>query len=67
MPGDNLRERIAIAMAENASVKPGQALSRDEMDRITGELMKLASPGYTPDGQRTFIILSLEEITRMLG
>ena len=67
VPGDNLRERIAIAMAENASVKPGQALSRDEMDRITGELMKLASPGYTPDGQRTFIILSLEEITRMLG
>lgn len=66
-PGDNLRERIAMSMAQSAAVKPGQPLGRDEMDRITGELMKLASPGYTPDGHRTFTILRLEDISNMLG
>ncbi len=66
-PGDNLREQIALAMAQSAAVKPGQPLNSEEMDRITGELMKLASPGFTPDGHRTFNILQLEEIQKFLG
>ena len=66
-PGSNLRERIALAMAEGAAVKPGQPLGRDEMDRITGELMKLASPRYTPDGLLTFTVLRLEDLSDMLG
>lgn len=65
-PGANIREHIALAMAANTAVKPGQPLNRSEMDRIVGELMKLASPGYTPDGHRTFTILPIEDIQKLI-
>ena len=66
-PGDNIRERIALAMAESAAIKTGQPLTTDEMDRITGELMKLPAPGYTPDGERTFTVLTMDTLNKMMG
>lgn len=66
-PETNIHERIALALAETAAVKSGQPLGNNEMDRITGELMKLPTPTYTPDGQRTFTLLTIENLNRMMG
>lgn len=62
-----MRERLAMCMAEAAAVRPGQPLAPAEIDRITSDLFKLKSPAYTPDGRRTFLVLTLEEIAKMFS
>lgn len=65
-PSDDIRRVMAMAMARTAAVKSGQPLSRDEIDRLMSDLLKLPAPGLTPDGRRTFAILTTEEIIKML-
>ncbi len=60
-----MRERMALSMAEAGAVRPGQPLANPEMDKIISELFKLKSPAYTPDGRRTFMLLTIEEIAKM--
>lgn len=55
-----------MAMAATASVKAGQPLNPEEIDRITGELLALDHPALTADGRRTFLIIPFDQITRML-
>lgn len=56
------RERVALAMAKAESIKIGQVLSREEMERLIGDLFKLGSPKYTPDGKTIIYIIPLEQI-----
>lgn len=65
-PGDSLRRQMAATMARAAAVRPGQPLSPDEMDRLMADLFKLPSPGYTPDGLRTYTVISTSDIADML-
>ena len=60
-----MRERLAMCMAEAGAVRPGQPLAPPEIDRITSDLFKLQSPAYTPDGRRTFVVLTVEDIAKM--
>lgn len=62
-----MRERLALCMAEAGAVRPGQPLAPAEIDRITSDLFKLKSPAYTPDGRRTFIMLTMEDIAKMFS
>lgn len=66
LPTDEMRRKMAMAMAATASVKAGQPLSPEEIDRITGELLALDHPALTADGRRTFLIIPFDQITRML-
>lgn len=58
-------ERIALAMARQAAVKPGQTLSISEMEHILADLFLLQSPNYTPDGKLVLSIISTDEITKL--
>lgn len=66
LPTDEMRRKMAMAMAATASVKAGQPLNPEEIDRITGELLALDHPALTADGRRTFLIIPFDQITRML-
>lgn len=62
-----MRERLALCMAEAGAVRAGQPLAPAEIDRITSDLFKLKSPAYTPDGRRTFLVLTMDEIAKMFS
>lgn len=64
-PSATIRRRVALSMAKAAAVKPGRALSDEEMEKIISNLFKLSSPNYTPDGRLVVSILTTEEITRL--
>ena len=57
-----IREKLALAMAKAGAVQAGQPLAPDAIERLISELLCLPSPAFTPDGQRTFLILSLDDI-----
>ncbi len=55
-------QRIALSMARSAAIKRGVPLSKAEMDAIVADLMRSATPNFTPDGHPTFRVLSLADI-----
>lgn len=65
-PVNVANERIALAMARRKAVRPGQQLRPEEMDKILADLLRLSSPGFTPDGKRVYTVIATDEIGRML-
>lgn len=57
--------RIALAMAKERAVQPGQILSAEEMDKILADLFKLTSPSYTPDGKLVMTVMPIEDIASL--
>ena len=57
-----LRAPLALSMARNAAVQPGQALSAADMDSIVADLFRCADPAHTPDGQTVMTVFSNDEI-----
>ena len=51
-------------MARTAAIRPGTSLSEQEMEAIMSDLLKLASPDYTPDGRLIISIISADDIAR---
>lgn len=49
-PTDEQRQRIALSMVRAVAVRNNQTLSQAEMQALVGDLFRLASPNYTPDG-----------------
>lgn len=63
MNGNN-RNRLAAAFARQMAVKPGKYLSEEEMRFLVELLFACSSPDKTPDGKKTFHIISYEELSR---
>jgi DNA mismatch repair protein MutL len=61
------RDKLAIAMAKQASCKRGNTLSNAEMQAIIAQLFACHNANYTPTGQKTFMVLSLEQIDMWLA
>jgi DNA mismatch repair protein MutL len=59
---NNLKDRIARSMAQQTAIKPGKALSTEEMDELIGQLFACQVPNYSPDGKPVISILSNDEI-----
>lgn len=57
-----LRAPLALSMARNAAVQPGQALTTAEMDSIVADLFRCSDPSHTPDGQTVMTVFSNDEI-----
>lgn len=62
---DEINNRLALALARNASIVPGQVLSNDEMEALVDSLFACATPNYTPDGKVIITILEQENIERL--
>ncbi|MGB3466243.1 MAG: DNA mismatch repair endonuclease MutL [Cyclobacteriaceae bacterium] len=55
-------ENLARAISKRAAVKINSVLQREEIDSLIDQLFACDQPNYTPGGQPTFVILSLDKI-----
>lgn len=60
----NPRLGLARALARNAATKRGQELSVEEMQTLTDQLFACETPFRAPNGTKTFITLTLEELEK---
>ena len=64
---DDLRHNIALSMARAAAIKPGRQLTSAEMEHLLGDLFKLTTPNYTPDGKIIITIIAIDDIARLFA
>ncbi len=62
-----LQERIALSMARSSAIKRGQTLTPAEMDKLISDLFRLPTPSLTPEGQKVFTIINIDDISGILG
>lgn len=58
---------LALAMAQNAAVKYGQLLQKDEMSSIIDMLFACESPYISPSGKSTLTVIGNDEILKRLN
>lgn len=54
--------RMLLVLARSAAITAGQRLTSTELQHLVASLMKLTSPGYTPDGLTVIYRLSDERL-----
>lgn len=57
-----LEDNLARSLARRAAIKPGQALSPEEMLSLVERLFSSHNPNYSPDGSTTFFIFETSKI-----
>ena len=62
-PGEGLKSRLALAMAQAAAVRQGQPLGAAEMEAIVSDLFRCQSPNYTPDGYAVIHLFTAEQLS----
>lgn len=60
-----LLSNIALSMARSAAIKPGQSLSDKEIEQLLGDLFKLTTPNYTPDGKNIIATIPTSDIAKL--
>ena len=60
-----LIETISLSMAESAAINYGTNLTTEEIDVIVADLFASSSPDFTPDGLKTMVIVSFDEIGKL--
>ncbi|MCQ2292607.1 MAG: DNA mismatch repair endonuclease MutL [Bacteroidaceae bacterium] len=61
---DAIHHLLATALARKAAMPQGELLTREEMARLTDELLDTSLPGYTADGRRIIITLTAAQLAR---
>ena len=61
---DDMQQRIALTLAQNAAIPMGKTLNEAEMQNLLSKLFALPSHRITPDGKTTVVLLSTEDIAR---
>lgn len=61
-----LKRRVALAAAKNAAIHGGQTLTPSEMEHLIADLLSLADPRYTPDGNPVMRTIPIAEIASLL-
>ena len=59
---DALTERLALALARSAAIRPGRPLSAEEMEEMVATLFSTDSNQLTPDGKPVLILLTDDEL-----
>ncbi len=59
----DLKDKIALSMARQSSIKYGKSLNIEEMDELVGQLFACQVPNFSPDGKTVISILSNDEIS----
>ena len=58
------KENVARAMARNMSIKRGKKLGDQEINQLIDELFACENAEYAPNGKRTFITVTLDELDK---
>ena len=60
--GANYQQRIAMLMANSASINSGRKLEEEEMEHLFNELFACQSPNFSPSGKPVIIKMEEEEL-----
>jgi DNA mismatch repair protein MutL len=58
-------ENLARALAKRTAIKIGQSLEEQEIDQLFDQLFACQQPNFTPEGQPTFVVLSLDNLASL--
>ncbi len=64
---DAINKTLALSMARKAAIPYGQVLSNEDIESLLKDLFACANVNYTPDGKKTFIIVSERDITKLFA
>lgn len=62
---DEVRQSVALTLANAAAIVYGQVLGTEEMTDLVDRLFATVTPNYTPDGHPVIITLTDDEISKM--
>lgn len=60
------QENLARSLAKRSCIQPGQKLGASEMDALVDQLFACKQANHAPDGRKTWVILTLEELADLL-
>jgi hypothetical protein len=60
-------EMLALSLAKSAAIRPGKALSIEEMESLTAALFSLNTTNLTPDGKIILSIMTDDELSKRFG
>ena len=60
-----LTNKIALSMAQSSAIKSGQTLTKEETEKLLGDLFRLSTPNYTPDGKTIIATIQLADISKL--
>ncbi|MDR1743342.1 MAG: DNA mismatch repair endonuclease MutL [Dysgonamonadaceae bacterium] len=63
---DDMRESIALSLANQTAMPYGRTLSLDEMLLIVNQLFATSTPNFTPDGRTVIAVISDEELGKKM-
>lgn len=63
----DIHENIARSLAYQAAIPAGKMLTENEMNQLIDKLFGCEVPHLAPNGKRTFITYSLDEIAKQFG
>ncbi len=61
---DDIRHTLALSLARKAAIPVGQVLTHEEMDSLLRSLLLSQNANLTPDGKKTYYIVSDGDILR---
>ena len=60
------QENLARSLAKRSCIQPGKKLSALEIDALVDQLFACKHVSHTPDGRKTWVIVTLEELASLL-
>ena len=63
--GLNTAESLSRGLAKRTVLREGKMLLKEERDELIDELFACNQPNYAPDGNPTFVVLSLDKLAAL--
>lgn len=64
---DSWKRRMALSLARSAAIRGGKTLTASEREHLLGQLLKLPTPNYTPDGKVIIRVMSPDDIAALFS
>lgn len=64
---DSWKRRMALSLAHSAAIRGGKTLTASEREHLLGQLLKLPTPNYTPDGKIIIRVMSPDDIAALFS
>ena len=61
---EEVQHLLALSLAKQAAIVPGQVLTNEEMNNLVDSLFELSTPNYTPDGKTVLSVMKEEELEK---
>ncbi|MCH5225689.1 MAG: DNA mismatch repair endonuclease MutL [Muribaculaceae bacterium] len=59
---ESINSRLALVMARSAAINYGKRMSPEEMEHIVSRLFALPDPSYTPNGNKIFYLITMQQL-----